>query len=158
MENDRGDPWCAAGNTRQHGSNTTPRKCTAHNTDSRGRHAGNKLIVYLLHQLCAAVVLCHNRPPDPPPALHLLPISHLDVCRLPPAVLLTLCSRTPAPAATGIVRPYIMGKEARKGDEPQSLADMMPDWVGYGTLYGISIIPVLLVIGTVLILFYNSLK
>lgn len=60
--------------------------------------------------------------------------------------------------ATGIVRPYIMGKEARKGDEPQTLTDMLPDWVGYGTLYGISVIPVLLVVGTVLILFYNSLK
>jgi hypothetical protein len=61
-------------------------------------------------------------------------------------------------AATGIVRPYVMGKEARKGDEPQGLADMLPDWVGFGTLYGISAIPVLLVVGTVLILFYNSLK
>lgn len=60
--------------------------------------------------------------------------------------------------ATGIVRPYIMGKEARKGDQPQDLADMLPDWVGFGTLYGISVIPVLLVVGTVLILFYNSLK
>lgn len=62
------------------------------------------------------------------------------------------------PAATGIVRPYVMGKEARRGDQPQGLADMLPDWVGFGTLYGISIIPVLLVVGTVLILFYNSLK
>jgi hypothetical protein len=51
-----------------------------------------------------------------------------------------------------------MGKEARRGEEPQSLTDMLPDWVGYSTLYGISVIPVLLVIGTVLILFYNSLK
>jgi len=67
---------------------------------------------------------------------------------------LNLCIST----ATGIVRPYIMGKEARKGDEPQTLTDMLPDWVGYGTLYGISVIPVLLVVGTVLILFYNSLK
>jgi hypothetical protein len=51
-----------------------------------------------------------------------------------------------------------MGKEQRKGDEPQGLTDMLPDWVGYGTLYGVSVIPVLLVVGTVLILFYNSLK
>jgi hypothetical protein len=28
----------------------------------------------------------------------------------------------------------------------------------YGVLYGVSAIPVLLVVGTVLILFYNSLK
>lgn len=46
----------------------------------------------------------------------------------------------------------------RKGEEPQSLADLLPDWVGYGTLYGISIIPVLLVVATVLVLFYSSLK
>lgn len=67
-------------------------------------------------------------------------------------------TQPPTSTATGIVRPYIMGKEARKGDEPQTLADMLPDWVGYSTLYGISVIPVLLVVGTVLILFYNSLK
>lgn len=46
----------------------------------------------------------------------------------------------------------------RKGEKPQGLADMLPSWVGYGALYGITLIPVLLVIGTVLILFYNSLK
>jgi len=57
-----------------------------------------------------------------------------------------------------IAKPYIMGDAARAGDKPKDLADMMPGWVGYLTLYGISAIPVLLVIGTVLILFYNSLK
>eukprot|EP00195_Chlamydomonas_chlamydogama_P008107 CAMPEP_0202901922 /NCGR_PEP_ID=MMETSP1392-20130828/15337_1 /ASSEMBLY_ACC=CAM_ASM_000868 /TAXON_ID=225041 /ORGANISM="Chlamydomonas chlamydogama, Strain SAG 11-48b" /LENGTH=268 /DNA_ID=CAMNT_0049588581 /DNA_START=39 /DNA_END=845 /DNA_ORIENTATION=+ len=57
-----------------------------------------------------------------------------------------------------IAKPYIMGNKAREGDKPQGLADMLPDWVGYGALYGISFIPVLLVVGTVLILFYNSLK
>jgi hypothetical protein len=60
-----------------------------------------------------------------------------------------------------VVKPYIMGQEARnkvEGEKPQDLADMMPAWMGYGALYGISFIPVLLVIMTVLVLFYNSLK
>ncbi|KAL6764752.1 hypothetical protein V8C86DRAFT_1367203 [Haematococcus lacustris] len=60
--------------------------------------------------------------------------------------------------ADTVVKPYIMSDSLRKGDKPQGLADMLPDWVGYVTLYGISSIPVLLVVGTVLILFYNSLK
>ncbi|KAF8065950.1 Ycf3-interacting protein 1 [Scenedesmus sp. PABB004] len=60
--------------------------------------------------------------------------------------------------ATGIVRPYVMGGDLRKGEQPQGLADMLPDWVGFSTLYGISAIPVLIVTATVLILFYNSLK
>lgn len=57
-----------------------------------------------------------------------------------------------------IAKPYIMGKEARGGDQPQSLEDMLPDWVGYAGLYGFSLIPVFLAVGAVLILFYNSLK
>jgi hypothetical protein len=51
-----------------------------------------------------------------------------------------------------------MGEEARAGDKPQSMTDLLPSWVGYGALYGISSIPALLVIGTVLVLFYNSLR
>jgi hypothetical protein len=61
-------------------------------------------------------------------------------------------------AATGIAKPYIMSSELRKGEQPQTLADMLPDWVGYGTLYGISVIPVLIVVATITVLFYNSLK
>jgi len=57
-----------------------------------------------------------------------------------------------------VVRPYIMGADLRKGEKPQGLEDMLPSWVGYGALYGISFIPVLLVVVTVLVLFYNSLK
>jgi len=57
-----------------------------------------------------------------------------------------------------IAKPYILGKEARAGDKPKGLADMLPDWVGYGTLYGLSAVPVFLAVGTILILFYNSLK
>lgn len=60
--------------------------------------------------------------------------------------------------ADTVVKPYIMGTEARQGDKPQDITDMMPPWVGYGALYGISFIPVMLVIMTVLVLFYNSLK
>ncbi len=57
-----------------------------------------------------------------------------------------------------MVKPYIMSDKLRAGEKPKDMADMLPGWVGYLTLYGISAIPVLLVIGTVLILFYNSLK
>ena len=51
-----------------------------------------------------------------------------------------------------------MGKEARGGDKPQTMADMLPDWVGYGALYGISSIPALLAVGAILVLFWNSLQ
>ncbi|KAG2492380.1 hypothetical protein HYH03_009328 [Edaphochlamys debaryana] len=57
-----------------------------------------------------------------------------------------------------VVRPYVMGDDLRKGEKPQGLADMLPAWMGFGVLYGVSAIPPLLVIGTVLILFFNSLK
>lgn len=57
-----------------------------------------------------------------------------------------------------VVKPYMLGQDARAGEKPQTLADLLPDWVGYGALYGVSAIPVMLVIGTVLILFYNSLR
>eukprot|EP00798_Chlamydomonas_sp_ICE-L_P004452 gene4453-14605_t len=48
-----------------------------------------------------------------------------------------------------IVMPYTMGQDARRGDKPQSIMDMLPDWVGFGALYGISALPALFVIGTV---------
>ncbi|GBF99317.1 hypothetical protein Rsub_12098 [Raphidocelis subcapitata] len=57
-----------------------------------------------------------------------------------------------------IAKPYILGKEARAGDRPQTLADLLPDWVGYSALYGLSTIPVMLAVGAVLVLFYNSLR
>lgn len=60
--------------------------------------------------------------------------------------------------AGGVARPYVMGKDARQGDKPQGLADLLPDWVGFGALYGISAIPVFLAVGAVLVLFYNSLR
>ncbi|KXZ44888.1 hypothetical protein GPECTOR_61g841 [Gonium pectorale] len=57
-----------------------------------------------------------------------------------------------------VVKPYVMGDNLRQGEKPQNMTDMLPGWVGYGVLYGVSAIPVLLVVGTILILFYNSLK
>jgi len=60
-----------------------------------------------------------------------------------------------AAADAPIAKPYVMGKDARAGDKPQSLTDMLPDWVGYSTLYAISAIPV--AIGSlVLLLLWNS--
>lgn len=44
------------------------------------------------------------------------------------------------------------------GERPQSLADMLPDWVGYGFLYFISVLPAIIAGSVVLILFLNSLK
>jgi hypothetical protein len=84
----------------------------------------------------------------PLPAALLLP---LPTCPPPPCP-------SPTPRADSIVKPYIMGKEARGGDKPQTLADMLPDWVGYGALYGVSAIPVMLAVSAILVLFYNSLK
>lgn len=60
--------------------------------------------------------------------------------------------------ADTVVRPYIMGQDARLGDKPKELMDMMPSWVGYSALYGISIIPAMFVVGCVVILFINSLN
>jgi hypothetical protein len=51
-----------------------------------------------------------------------------------------------------------MGQGARGNDKPQTVMDMLPDWVGYGALYGISSIPALLAVSAILVLFYNSLK
>lgn len=83
-----------------------------------------------------------------------------------PIVTVTTAAAAPTPAivaaaaAAGdsVVRPYVMSGRLREGEQPQSLADMLPDWVGYGTLYGISVIPVVIVVSVVLVLFYNSLK
>ncbi len=43
-------------------------------------------------------------------------------------------------------------------EKPKSLTDMLPDWVGYGALYGISVVPILIVIGVLATLFFNSLR
>lgn len=43
-------------------------------------------------------------------------------------------------------------------ERPQDLTDMLPDWVGYGALYLVSIAPVLIALSVVAILFFNSLR
>jgi hypothetical protein len=68
------------------------------------------------------------------------------------------CCTAVAIAGDTVVKPYILGKEARAGDKPQSMEDMLPDWVGYTTLYGISAIPIIIVVATISILFVSSLK
>lgn len=57
-----------------------------------------------------------------------------------------------------IVKPYIMGEAARLGDKPKALSDYLPDWVGYGVLYGVSTIPVLIAGTAVAVLFFQSLS
>ena len=42
-------------------------------------------------------------------------------------------------------------------EAPGSLADQLPEWVGYGFLYLVSAAPVLIVIGVITVLFLNSL-
>lgn len=43
-------------------------------------------------------------------------------------------------------------------EAPQGIADMLPDWVGYGFLYFVSVIPVLIAGTVIAILFFNSLR
>lgn len=43
-------------------------------------------------------------------------------------------------------------------EQPRGMADQLPDWVGYGALYLVSIAPVLIAIGAITVLFLNSLR
>ena len=43
-------------------------------------------------------------------------------------------------------------------EKPESLLDMLPDWVGYGGLYLVSSGPVLIAVSVIVILFLNSLR
>ena len=45
-----------------------------------------------------------------------------------------------------------------KSEKPQGLPDMLPDWMGYSFLYGVSALPVIIGILVVAVLFFNSLK
>lgn len=45
-----------------------------------------------------------------------------------------------------------------KNEKPQELLDMLPDWMGYGVLYLISAVPVLIAGTVIAILFFNSLR
>ena len=56
----------------------------------------------------------------------------------------------------GQARPRLLGRDP--SEEPQSLADRLPEWMGYGALYAISAIPVLIAGSVIAILFFNSLK
>ena len=49
-----------------------------------------------------------------------------------------------------------MGRDP--AEQPRGVADQLPDWVGYGALYLVSIAPVLIAIGAITVLFLNSLR
>jgi hypothetical protein len=53
-------------------------------------------------------------------------------------------------------RPKVMARD--KNEKPQGIVDMLPDWMGYGVLYLISAIPVLIAGTVIAILFFNSLR
>ncbi|KAK9834985.1 hypothetical protein WJX81_002207 [Elliptochloris bilobata] len=64
---------------------------------------------------------------------------------------------SPAPGwRAAQARPRPMGRD--RTEKPQSFADSLPDWVGYGFLYLVSIVPVLIAGTVVAILFFNSLR
>jgi hypothetical protein len=43
-------------------------------------------------------------------------------------------------------------------EKPQSLEDMLPEWVGWGALYLLSSAPVIIGVSVVVVLFLNSLR
>lgn len=43
-------------------------------------------------------------------------------------------------------------------EKPTGLADMLPEWMGYGALYAVTLIPVAILATVVAILFFSSLK
>lgn len=43
-------------------------------------------------------------------------------------------------------------------EKSQGLQDDLPPWVGYGTVYAFTLIPAVILITTIAILFYSSLK
>ena len=56
------------------------------------------------------------------------------------------------------MKPYILGNEARGTEKPQGLEDMLPSWVGYLTLYGISVVPLVILVTFMVGLLAWSLK
>ena len=56
----------------------------------------------------------------------------------------------------GQARPRLLGRDPLEA--PQNLADRLPEWMGYGALYAISAIPVIIAGSVIAILFFNSLK
>jgi hypothetical protein len=67
----------------------------------------------------------------------------------------------PAPATAAGAVPGGDGARPAVGrdpnEAPQSVLDMLPDWVGYGGLYLVSGLPVVIVAAVVAILWSNSL-
>eukprot|EP00873_Tetraselmis_striata_P007949 jgi/Tetstr1/428213/TSEL_018254.t1 len=49
-----------------------------------------------------------------------------------------------------------MGRDP--SDPKTSATDMLPDWIGYSMLYGVSAVPVIITISVIAILFFSSLK
>jgi len=53
------------------------------------------------------------------------------------------------------VRPHTQPSPPKR---TQTLADRLPDWMGYGFLYLVSSIPVIIAGSVIAILFFNSLR
>ncbi|CAG9461181.1 unnamed protein product [Pedinophyceae sp. YPF-701] len=49
-----------------------------------------------------------------------------------------------------------MGRD--KNEKAESIEDLLPDWVGYGAVWGLSLIPVFITISVVALLFFSSLR
>ena len=68
------------------------------------------------------------------------------------------------PAADDAAQPWRRQPDVRPpigrdpGEKPQSMFDMLPDWVGYGGLYLVSAGPVLIAVSVIVVLFLNSLR
>ena len=52
--------------------------------------------------------------------------------------------------------PQIGRGEEDESGLPKALADYLPDWMGYGVLYSLSIVPILITVGALAILWVNS--
>ena len=61
-----------------------------------------------------------------------------------------------ASALQGRRPPKLLGRD--KNEKPTSVADLLPDWVGYSFLYALSVTPVIIFGSVIAILFFNSLK
>ena len=93
----------------------------------------------------------------PPPPLP-LPLStpvHAGVAALSPATTPAADDASRPWRQLGDIRPPI-GRDPT--DKRQGLADSLPDWVGYGALYLVSVAPVLIALTVVGVLFANSLR
>jgi len=79
----------------------------------------------------------------------------VDLSILPSCLRSRVTAGAPKKKGTGVARPPI-GRD--KEEAPQGISDMLPEWMGYGFLYFVSTIPVLIVIVTISILFFSSLS